>query len=406
MKKTIIYILILLATNQFVFCQQLSVLIEEAIENNSLLKEAYKQTEIASEKVDEISSLPNTQFGVGYFVSEPETRTGPQRAKLSVMQMLPWFGTLKAKHNYANALVNAEKISYQIEKRKLVLDVSKTYYLLYSLSSKQDIVNEHIKLVDSYLQLALKAVEVNKATAVDVLRLQMQKNELEKKFKILEQDYIATQTKLNKLLNREKTIPIVITDSLIIPDKSALKDEDVLLLHPEIEKLNVMNEALQHLQKSNEKERYPQLGFGLDYVAVAKREGMNFSDNGKDIFMPMVTLSLPLFNKKYTSKNKQIALEQEQVTFSKQSVLNKLTVLLEEAVQNRESAKLEYATQQKNLAQANSAESILLKSYETGMFDFNDVLKIQELKLDIQLKQIDAINMYYNQEALIDYLTK
>ena len=43
------------------------------------------------------------------------------------------------------------------------------------------------------------------------------------------------------------------------------------------------------------------LGFGLDYIYVEKRPDMNFSDNGKDIIMPMVSLSIPVFNKKYKS---------------------------------------------------------------------------------------------------------
>jgi hypothetical protein len=37
------------------------------------------------------------------------------------------------------------------------------------------------------------------------------------------------------------------------------------------------------------------IGFGLDYINVAERPNMDFSDNGKDIVMPMVFGIYPNF---------------------------------------------------------------------------------------------------------------
>jgi hypothetical protein len=59
----------------------------------------------------------------------------------------------------------------------------------------------------------------------------------------------------------------------------------------------------------------------------------------------------------------------------------------------------------KNLNQAKNAEDILIKSYETGTIDFNDVLDIQELQLKFQMSQVESVKMYYVQTAVINYLT-
>ena len=40
------------------------------------------------------------------------------------------------------------------------------------------------------------------------------------------------------------------------------------------------------------------IGFGLDYITVSERPSMYFSENGKDIVMPMVSVSIPIFNNK------------------------------------------------------------------------------------------------------------
>jgi outer membrane protein TolC len=146
-------------------------------------------------------------------------------------------------------------------------------------------------------------------------------------------------------------------------------------------------------------------GVGLDYIAVSERPDLSFSDNGKDVLMPMVSLSIPIFNKKYKSKTRQNALKQQEITAQKQERFNSLETALDKAVNERISAKISYDTQVKNLKQAKDAEDILIKSYETGTIDFNDVLDIQELQLKFQINQIESIKKFYLQTLVINYLT-
>ena len=148
------------------------------------------------------------------------------------------------------------------------------------------------------------------------------------------------------------------------------------------------------------------VGFGLDYISVDKRPNMDFRDNGKDIIMPMVSLSIPIFNKKYKSKSKQNDLQQQEIEFQKQERSNTLETLLNKAINDRVSSRIRHATQTKNLNQAKDAEEILIKSYETGTIDFNDVLDIQELQLKFQMNQIEAVKTYYVQTTIINYLTQ
>jgi outer membrane protein TolC len=146
------------------------------------------------------------------------------------------------------------------------------------------------------------------------------------------------------------------------------------------------------------------IGFGLDYINVAERPNMDFSDNGKDIVMPMVSVSIPILNKKYKSQTKQNELQQQEITAQKQERLNTLETLLSKAINERISARISYTTQTKNLKQAKDAEDILIKSYETGTIDFNDVLDIQELQLKFQMNQIESVKTYYVQSTIINYL--
>lgn len=383
--------------------QGLQSYISEAQANNPKIQAYELRYTIAREKENEANWLPNTEFGAGYFVSEPETRTGAQVARFSAKQMLPWFGTVATRQKYASAMAETDYVDYIVAKRKLALAVAQSYYELYSLWSKQGILDTNIELLHTYETLALTSVEVGKASAVDVLRLQIRQNELEQQKQMLREQFKGEQVNFNNLLNRDTDLTVDLTVSMDIPDRDPVT-MDSLELNPELLRFDKMYESVTQAELLNQKEGAPMLGFGLDYVPVQERPDMSFNDNGKDIVMPMVSLSIPIFNKRYTSKTKQNELRKEEITFQKQERLNVLESAFAKAIAQRNEARIAYDTQSKNLKQAKDAEQILVKNYETGTIDFNDVLDIQELQLKFQINQIQSVQLYYVQSAIINYL--
>lgn len=383
--------------------QGLQSYIAEAQANNPKIQAYELRYTIAREKENEANWLPNTEFGAGYFVSEPETRTGAQVARFSAKQMLPWFGTVATRQKYASAMAETDYVEYVVAKRKLALAVAQSYYELYSLWAKQGVLDTNIELLHTYETLALTSVEVGKASAVDVLRLQIRQNELEQQKQMLREQFKGEQVNFNNLLNRDTDLTVDLTVSMDIPDRDPVT-MDSLELNPELLRFDKMYESVTQAELLNQKEGAPMLGFGLDYVPVQERPDMSFNDNGKDIVMPMVSLSIPIFNKRYTSKTKQNELRKEEITFQKQERLNVLESAFAKAIAQRNEARIAYDTQSKNLKQAKDAEQILVKNYETGTIDFNDVLDIQELQLKFQINQIQSVQLYYVQSAIINYL--
>ncbi|NVK51758.1 MAG: TolC family protein [Flavobacteriaceae bacterium] len=405
LKKVLIFSFSLF-TFHFSNAQQLQTLIDEALMNNPEIQKFELQYKSVSEKVEEVNTLPNTEFGVGYFISEPETRTGAQRFKVSAKQMLPWFGTITSRKNYVSSLADAKYEDIVIAKRKLMASVSQSYYKLYANKAKQKVLGENIELLKTYETMALTSVEVGKASAVDVLRLQMRQNEMQQLKDVLVQQYLAEQTTLNKLLNRDKDVIINVVNKLTIPSETTLIDVKKLSLHPELIKYDKLYQSVEKSELLNQKESSPMIGFGLDYINVSERPNMNFLDNGKDIVMPMVSVSIPIFNKKYKSITKQNKLKQQEIHYQKQERINTLETLLDKAINKRIAAKISHATQTRNLKQAKDAEQILVKSYETGTIDFNDVLDIQELQFKFQINQIKSVKIYYIETTIINYLTQ
>lgn len=403
MKKRFIYIMFVLASFG-TKAQSLESYLQEAEQNSPMIQALELRYNIAKEKVNEVNTLPNTTVAAGYFVSEPETRTGAQRARFSVSQMLPWFGTITARENYASSMAETAYAEIVIAKRKLALSLAQSYYNLYGIQAKQKVLQENIELLKTYETLALTSVEVGKASAVDILKLQIRQNELQQQKEVLEQSYLSEQAVFNNLLNRDESIAAEVVEEMEIPEDDTILNKDDLSLNPELLKYDQLYESVTQSEVLNQKENAPSFGIGLDYIPVSERDDMVFSDNGKDIVMPMVTFSVPIFNNKFKSTTKQNELRQKEIEFQKEERLNVLENAYASAISQRNQARIAYRTQAKNLEQAKDAEEILIKSYETGTINFNDVLDVQELQLKFQTNQIQSVQLYYIQSAIINYL--
>ncbi len=384
--------------------QDLQSYILEAEVNNPQIQAFELQYNIAREKMNEVNSLPNTSFGIGYFASEPETRTGAQRARFSVSQMLPWFGTISARENYASSLAEADYMEIAIVKRELSLAVTRSYYELYALRATQEVLDSNIELLNTYEELALRSVEVGQASAVDVLRLQIRKNELRQQKRVLQSAEQAEQAHFNTLRNQKESLAVEVVTDLSLPEQDPVLSDDRLELNPQLLKYDRLYESVVQSEALNQKERAPDLGIGLDYVPVSERKDLELPDTGKDVVMPMVSFSLPIFNNRYKSVSVQNELKKQEIEFQKQDRLNTLKSALARAQSARDQARISHDTQEKNIKQARDAEAILSKSYETGTIDFRDILDLQELQLKFQMDKIASAKAYYIQSSIIHYL--
>lgn len=399
-----ILLVLLLGTLQGLNAQDLKELIQLAEQQNPELQAFRLRYNLAEEKVSESRWLPGTEISAGYFASEPETRTGAQKARFSARQMLPWFGTRAAREGYARSMAEADFQVFEVARRQVALEVTRSYYDLYQTRAQRAVLEENLELLATYEKLALTSLEVARASAVDVLRLQIRQNEIRERQAMLDERYTAELTRLNALLNRPSGTGVALAETAGLPEADALVGTG-LELNPELLRFDKLFASVAEAEALNQKEAGPALGVGVDYIPVQERTDMDVSDNGKDVFMPMISVSVPLFDTRYASRSRQNALRQQELEALRSERRNVLETTLARAISGRNTARIRYETQRENLRKARDAEQLLLRSYETGTIDFSDVLEIQELQLRFQLEQIDAVKEYYNQIALIQYIT-
>lgn len=375
-----------------------------AAENNPELKAKYKEFEAAMQKIPQVSSLPDPNLSMGYFISPVETRLGPQNMRFSLTQIFPWFGTLKAQKNATTLMAESKYQAFLNAKNILYSQVATAYYPLYELVKLKEIEQENIKILESYKNIANAKFENGKGSLVDVLRVDIMIKDAQTNLEILTKKEPALTSWLNSILNRKYDEKIVVAQEIEVIELPIEYRKDSITTNPILQELELKKQASEVAIEVARKQGLPKLGLGLDYVLVGK--GMNnFPDSGKDIIMPMVSVSLPVFRKKYNAATKEAKLMQESYAFQKEAYENKLNgtyyKLVFELEKERDLLKL-YEGQVLTLSKS---LNLLFAYYSNANKDFEEVLRMQQELLKYQKMQLSSTSTFYIKLAELDYLT-
>ena len=188
--------------------------------------------------------------------------------------MFPWFGTLDSKADLENAKAKALYERIGAEQLNLFYKLKTAYFRLYEVEQSQSIIQRNITLFEALERLALSKVESGKATAADVLRVQLKIEELQQELEILEAAKTNPTATINQLLNRPLETPITTTDSLsfaILPfDKDTLT-VNIQENHPMLRMFELQQEVSRKAISLNELDGKPSFGVGMDYIMVNQR---------------------------------------------------------------------------------------------------------------------------------------
>lgn len=359
--------------------------------------------EASTEKANQLVDWKDTKFNLGYFLSQPQTRVGAQTLQLGIQQQIPLFGINNAKQR--SAILEAETKTYDVKssKRKVELIVKQAYYSIYKKKAISKVLETNLEILKDYENLALSKIETNDASMTDILKLQIKQNEIENNISVLKNLIASDGRNFNRLLFLDSDSDISIPDSLPI---FHLSDDNPEINHPKLDKYDKLKEFYDSKMDLIAIDRKPKLGIGLNYIFVSKRKDISPSYNGKDIFLPMVSLSVPLKAKRFDSKLKQIEIQKEMTDAQKNNEYNNYSIELEKAKTAITNSLQSIKSDEKNINKTQSAIKVSLGNYETGRLDFDAILDLQMMIQGFQIDIINEIKNIYLQNAVIDFLTK
>ncbi len=412
-----------------------------AAENNPTILQKWSEYQAALQKVPQVAGLPDPNLNLGFFLTPMELPGGNQVADLQLMQMFPWFGVLKNARDEMSLMAKAFFASVEAAKLEVFYDIRSSWYNLYRNREQVRITQQNLELLRQMERLATSrykagsngsasnaagsmptalvapsgggsgmgmsgssatasiAITVPMASPTmgtstgsslsDIYTLQMEENELINSISSLNDQYRSLLYRFNKLLNRSVESNVVLpqkdfNDSFEPPLDSALKNNPMLTM------LQFERESLEARRRMSDRMGYPMVGIGLKYSILAKNPASTSMMNGQDMLMPMVSVSLPMYRKKY----KALQLETEWLkTASSQNyvaTLNAMQSDYQDALFNYRDAERRIQLNESQIQLTDKSYQLQLKRFASSTASLAELLTISRQQLDYALKGMNA----------------
>ena len=121
--------------------------------------------------------------------------------------------------------------------------------------------------------------------------------------------------------------------------------------------------------------------------------------------MPMVTLSLPIFRKKYKAGISQAQLTRDQLEMTEVAMENKLISSFEMARYDLNKSKQLYQLYDEQVGKTKQVIDLLYTSYRNSGRDIEEVLRMQQELIKYEIEKIKAVADYYLAMAKIEFIT-
>ena len=150
---------------------------------------------------------------------------------------------------------------------------------------------------------------------------------------------------------------------------------------------------------------YPMFGIGIDYQLITPRNDIVMDGNGKDMIMPMVTLTLPIYRKKYSSMVRESEYMLNASQEKQNDILNNLKVEIQNIILDVKNFNRRIEQYKWQMILTNQSLSILTAGYSSTGTNLSDVLIMQQKLLDLKFKlietQVDKQTIMSKLEAII-----
>ncbi len=466
--KTLLFLsLLALNISAYAQTDSLQFYLEIAAKNNPTVLQRYAEYEAALQKVPQVGSLPDPEASLGVFLKPMELVGGNQVADISFMQMFPWFGVLKFAKDEMSLMAKAKYETFRDAKLQVFYDVQRTWYELNKIRQNILVSEKNIALLHTIERLALVrfkagpsgngSAPASQTTAQasastsssgssgmnsmgggsgnsggsastqaslpmggnsmgsssggsglsDVFRIQIEIGDLQNNINLLKNQLNTISAQFNSYLNRPQTAIVALPDTL----KSENFDPSLFAISDSTLKNNPMLGMLQFEQQSLEarkqmvtKMSYPMIGVGLNYSLINKNEMSTSPMNGKDMVMPEVKVTLPIYRKKYKAMRDEADFLKSANSQNYKAVANSLQTEYYRAIQLYQDAQRRVKLYAYQYQLASKSLDIMFKSFASSGSSLTDILRVRQQTLDYEYRQVEAVADYNTSVAWLKRL--
>ena len=406
--RSIIIFLFALATGS-ISAQSLEDYLEIAIENNPGIRAKQTEVQAALQKLPQAKALPDPTVNGSFFLSPMMLPMGNQLGSISAMQMFPWFGALDAMENEAARMAEVKLQAVQVTQNELFFKVKNAWYPLFELEEQIRIQRDLLRLLETDKELATVMFQQGMAPMVDPIRADIMIDEVKTELTLLEQKRKPLEVAFNRLLNRDDNLPVTISCTLPEPMIGTVALRYSLSTNnPMLAVFDKQIQAAIAEEKVADYMRKPMIGAGLQYMPQVKRKGGDLDlppNTGRDMVMPMFSVTIPIWKKKYNAAVQERRLMQVMYAEMKQDMQNDLAAMYEMTFYELEKMVQMVELLNTQMVKTQQAIDLLMAAYSNAGKDFEEVLRLQRQLFRYRSEQVFAQTEYHLMLVKLDYLT-
>ncbi len=439
--------------------------LEIATKNNPTVLQRYNEYQAALQKVPQVGSLPDPQLEMGVFLSPMELISGNQVADIKLMQMFPWFGVIKNAKDEMSLMAKGKYELFRDAKLQVYYDVQRTWFDLYRVRQSIRISEKNVELLNTIERLTLvkfrsgstgggSSSSASKMSAgnapvvssgssgmnvmggnsgtsssasssssssvpmsssqggtglAGVYQIQIETGSLEDNIASLKSEEQVVVTRFNSLLNRPQRMPVAVVDMLPTEPLDIVYlsvNDSMFTRNPMLGMLTYEQKSLTARTKMQKQMGLPMVGLGINYTVINKSEMSTSAMNGQDMIMPMVTLTLPIYRKKYKAMQAETNFLKTASEQNYQATANALQTEYYEALQLYIDAQRRMKLYDSQSQLARKSMDISIKTFSSSASGLTDILRIRQQLLDYELKQVEAVVEFNKAEAWVKRLVQ
>jgi outer membrane protein TolC len=401
----------------------LALYLEIAAKNNPAVQQRFNEYQAALQKVPQAGSLPDPELSIGFFPSPMELVNGNLFAEVRLMQMFPWLGVLKSAKDEMSLMAKAKFELYRDTRLQVYYDVRRTWYELFKIQKDISISEKNLEILKTIERLSTvkfqsapspESMQPGSGASLsgtpglaDLYRIQMEKGELQNDIDLLRNNTNTIVAQFNSYLNRPSETPVFIPDTLMKDNISSSMNsvsDSILTNNSMLSMLEYEKQSLEARERMVRKMAYPMVGLGLNYSVTGNNEMSASSMNGKDMIMPMISFTLPVYRKKYKASVREAELLKTAVSDNYTAAVNLLKTEYYQAIQLYQDALRRERLYENQFLLASKSLDIMLNSYSAATSSLTDLLRIRQQVHDYEFKQAEATTDLNTAVALLKKL--
>lgn len=377
--------------------------------NGARLRAAFEQWLALTERVEQVSTLPEPRFSYGEFLEDVQTRTGPQERRFGVSQAFPWPGKLGARASVAERQAEAAWYRVELERLQLVAEIE-TAFCEYGFLGRELAITERLLELLRGLEPVVQTRTRSGGGQADLLRLQVEIGRLEDEVASIERRRPALSAQLAHAMQLRAghgplPVPVFREPAPQTLDTQRLR-EQALTSNPGLQGLSQELLASRRAEDLASYRRRPEFALGLDYFQTGSAVNSSTAGSGDDPVMLGFSLSLPIWTSSYAAAER----EARHHTRASQQRVEAAASELESDIE-QQAFRIDDASRRMRLYQdsliprASEALQLTQASYRTGEASLLDLIDSERALLEFELSLARSQREYVLAEARLKVLT-